>query len=126
LKMRKDPMKRLARNNMLNIENIDSRGPPRNKNWPRGDSSEHREKHVKIKEVDKKDVGMMAGLIEMTRSSRGPKPRPEQKANPRRRAILVLEFLPLSSGVAKRVSRNPIAAKEVRKLPERTLVKRWT
>lgn len=69
-------MKRLARNNMLNIENIDSRGPPRNKNWPRGDSSEHREKHVKIKEVDKKDVGMMAGLIEMTRSSRGPKPRP--------------------------------------------------
>ena len=49
---------------------------------------------------------------------------PEQKAKPRRRLIRVVAFFPLSSGVAKRVRRNPMAANAVRKLPDKMLVKR--
>jgi len=48
-----------------------------------------------------------------------------QKENPKSRPILVLAFFPLSSGVAKRVSINPIAAKDVRKFPDKMLVNRW-
>ena len=46
---------------------------------PLGDIRAQREKQVKIRAVDKKAVEMMAGLMRMTVSSRGPNPSPEKK-----------------------------------------------
>lgn len=69
-------MKMLARKRILRSENNDRRGPPRNRYWPRGDIRAQREKQVKINAVDKKAVEMIAGLIRMTVSNRGPSPSP--------------------------------------------------
>lgn len=69
-------MKIFAKKRMLSNENIESSGAPRNKYWPRGDSRAQREKQVKSTAVDKKAVEMMAGLIRITVSNRGPSPRP--------------------------------------------------
>lgn len=66
----------LAKNRMLNSEKTESKGAPRNKNCPRGDRRAHSEKQVKSSAVDKKAVEIMAGLIRMTVSSKGPSPSP--------------------------------------------------
>ena len=72
-------MKIFAKNRMLSSEKIESSGAPRNKYCPRGDNRAQREKQVKIKAVDKKAVEMIAGLIRMTVSNKGPSPRPIYK-----------------------------------------------
>lgn len=69
-------MKIFAKNRMLNNENVESNGAPRNRYCPRGESKAQSEKHVKIKAVAKKAVEIMAGFIRITVSSRGPRPRP--------------------------------------------------
>lgn len=47
---------------------------------------------------------------------------PVQKENPSSNPILVLAFFPLSSGEAYKARRKPIAAKDVKKFPDKTLV----
>ena len=66
----------LARNSILRNEKTERRGAPKNKYWPRGDMRAHSEKQVKINEVAKNAVGIIDGLIRMTVSNRGPRPRP--------------------------------------------------
>lgn len=69
-------MKIFAKKRMLNNENIESNGAPKNKYCPRGDSKAQREKQVKRTAVDKKAVEMIAGFMRITVSSRGPSPKP--------------------------------------------------
>merc|ERR550517_62565 len=99
----------------LRMENRDRSGAPSIRYWPRGESKEQSEKQANIKEVDRKAVGMIAGLIRMTVSKRGPRPKPVQNAKPSSNPILDFAFFPLSSGVANRVNKNPIAAMEIKK-----------
>lgn len=69
-------MKIFAKNNMLSREKTESNGAPRNKYCPRGERRAQSEKQVKSNAVDRKAVDIIAGLIRMTVSSRGPSPSP--------------------------------------------------
>ena len=69
-------MKMLASKRMQMSELKESRGPPRNRYWPQGDIRAQREKQLKIRVVDKKAVEMIAGLMPMTISNKGPSPSP--------------------------------------------------
>jgi len=108
-------MKMLAIKSRLRIENRDNSGAPNIRYCPRGESREQIEKQVNIRLVDRKAVGIIDGFIRMTVSKRGPRPKPVQNAKPSSNPILYFAFFPLSSGVANRVNKNPIAAKEIKK-----------
>lgn len=69
----------LAKKRTVSSEKIERRGAPSKRYCPLGESKEQREKHVKIKEVDKKAVEIIDGLMRITVSNNGPSPKPMQK-----------------------------------------------
>lgn len=113
-----------AKNRIVSKVNVERSGAPSRIYCPLRENSEQRVKQVKIKDVDKKAVAIIDGLIRITVSNSGPNPKPVKKANPRSSPILVLTFFPFSSGVAKSVSKHPMPANEVKKFPEKRSVKR--
>lgn len=73
-------MKILAKKRTVSKVNVERSGAPSRMYCPLGDKRAQREKQVKIKDVDKKAVAIIDGLIRMTMSNRGPNPKPmEQK-----------------------------------------------
>jgi hypothetical protein len=94
-----DWKKRFKSPNQNNVDNPLRRVPPRYKYLPSGANKATPEKQAKMMLDMRKALGIMAGLIRMAISRRGPVPSPEKNANPSKSPNLVDLFLPLS-GVA--------------------------
>ena len=96
------------------VESPLSKVPPKKRYCPSGANRDTPVNEAKIILDNRRAFGTIVGLILIAKSSRGPIPNPEKKANPRSIESLMPRFLPLS-GVKKspKASAAPNNAKPI-------------